>query len=498
MTSTLNRLLDSHDIRASSVPRDMLISGLTESSREVSPGDLFFARAGSSTDGHRFVGEALTRGAAAVVVEEADVHRSLERSVLVGSTSRALGVAAARWHDCPSREMSVVGVTGTDGKTTVTYLLEKIWNAASKASGLIGTTGARWGVQRYPISLTTPPALELQGLLSRMKRDRVDHVALEVSSIGLDQERVAGVAFDAAVFTNLSPEHLDVHGDMETYFRAKAKLFRDFEVPIAVVNVDDPWGRRLVYEGSTSTRWLTYSAKARAATIRVRHLQVEPSRMRATIDTPLGRIVLETSLIGRYNLANCLAALTVAYQESIDLDLVLQAIRDVRVPGRLEPVDLGSTAPTVFVDFAHTPASLAEVIAVLRRQTDESRGRLITVFGCGGDRDPSKRAAAGRIVSAGCDVTIATSDNPRSEDPEKILDDIESGIDARATEFHRAADRRLAIEQAIRLSTPDDIVLVVGKGHETTQQIGSRFLPFDDREVVLESWNALQGVGLVP
>jgi UDP-N-acetylmuramoyl-L-alanyl-D-glutamate--2,6-diaminopimelate ligase len=472
------------------------VTSLATDSREVVPGALFFALPGTRTDGRRFVAQALERGAVAVAASElVDAPAGVARLALP-SIQRALGEIAACFYDYPSRKLFLVGVTGTNGKTTVTHLLEAIWKRAGFRPGLIGTVQYRFGEQTWTAPFTTPPAVELQRLVAEMVKAGATHVAMEVSSHALSLERVFGCEWDAVVFTNMTRDHLDFHADMESYFAAKQKLFVEL-LPrsakndrFAVINRDDPYGRRLIE--ATRDRVVTFG-HGDDADVAPGEVERSLSGLRGEIRIRSERIGVSSTLIGEAHLENILAAAAVAWAQGLAAEAIAEGIAQCRgIPGRMERVDDGAPF-AVLVDYAHTPDALERAVRVLRGVAE---GRLIVVFGCGGDRDRGKRPLMGEATARIADIVIATSDNPRTEDPLKILHEIERGIvEAGLDPIQEAAvqredasgylvvpDRRRAIHLAIEIARPRDVVLIAGKGHETYQIVGAERHPFDDRE----------------
>jgi UDP-N-acetylmuramoyl-L-alanyl-D-glutamate--2,6-diaminopimelate ligase len=431
--------------------------------RAVAPGALFCCLRGSRADGHDLAPAALTAGAAALLVDHALPLDAPQ--LVVGDVRAALGPVAAAFWDHPSRHLTVAGVTGTAGKTTVTHLLAAVLSAAGRPCGVIGTlSGAR----------TTPEATELQALLAEHRRRGDAAVAIEVSSHGLDQGRVAATRFAVAVFTNLSPEHLDYHGTMEAYFAAKSRLFTPAFTPVAVVCRDDPWGRRLLggLEAAGRPAAVAYGL-ADAADVRL---------------TPAGASfrwrgqAVELALLGRFNVVNAVGAATAAAALGVDEATIAHGLAAAPpVPGRFEAVDAGQPF-TVVVDYSHKPDALDQALRSARELVAPG-GALAVVFGCGGDRDRAKRPVMGEVAARLADRVVVTSDNPRSEDPLAIIAEIRAGIPGDARGVDVEPDRRRAIEGALAAAGTGDVVLVAGKGHETTQVVGDRALPFDDREV---------------
>ncbi len=454
---------------------------LTQSSTEAVSGALFFAIKGTRVDGHQKVPEAVASGALGAVVESPETFAACHRGILVRSTREALGQAASRWHGEPSHHMKVVGITGTNGKTTLTYLLRGIWKALGWKTGIVGTVQTLIGEEVEPSPLTTPDALTLQSVLARMCDADVEAVAMEVSSIALDQKRVAGTQFEVAVFTCLTQDHLDYHETMERYFEAKRRLFADCNPKKTVFNVDDPTGQRLAAE-FTALRPCTYSLQESGADFVVLSREFSALGIQAEIGTPLGPLSLTTPLLGEHNLSNCLGALATVYQMGGDLQVAVASLAEnVGAPGRLERVS--TPGPHVFVDYAHTEDALRNVLTSVRNIRGSEPGKIFTVFGCGGDRDRSKRPKMGKVASELSDVVIVTSDNPRSEDPAGIIQEIIQGIPPGST-FTSEIDRRRGIERALESAVEGDFIVVAGKGHETYQIQGDTKHPFDDRQIV--------------
>ncbi len=466
------------------------IAAITHDSRRSVPGACFACIPGAVTDGHDHAPEAVERGAVALLVE-----RPLPIAVPqaeVASVRAALGPVAATFFDHPSAAMRVLGVTGTNGKTTTTYLLESIARRADDRVGVLGTVGARVAGETITTEHTTPEADDLQALLARMRDAGVATVAMEVSSHALHQHRVDGVEFAAVCFTNLSHEHLDYHGTLDEYFEAKARLFDRARTPAAAVNVDDPRGVELAERARVQSidTW-TYSLDARDADLGALDVTFGPSSTRATlVDRRKGvRVAVDLPLVGGFNLANALAAGATALAAGYQLATVAAGLGDpVVVPGRFERVDAGQPF-AVLVDYAHTPDALGRVLAAARPLAGHG-GRVLCVFGCGGDRDPAKRPLMGAAVAAGADVAVLTSDNPRSEDPQAIAAAVLPGL-AGAAEVRVVLDRRAAIAGALAEAAPGDVVVVAGKGHETGQTAGGRTVPFDDRIVARDELGAL-------
>jgi UDP-N-acetylmuramoyl-L-alanyl-D-glutamate--2,6-diaminopimelate ligase len=457
---------------------DPEIRGLTLDSRQVQPGDLFLAVPGARADGRAFMGGALARGAAAVVYEDDGVEpdRRVAGAIGIPDLRRQIGVIADRFYGSPSRRLKVVGVTGTNGKTTTTQLLAQALDRAGQRCGLIGTLGSGFPGNLDPSLHTTPDAVSVHRLLAGFAAAGARAVCMEVSSHALDQARVAGVAFDIAVFTNLTRDHLDYHGDMDAYAAAKARLFDFPHLEAAVINADDRFGRELIERSRSRLRVVGFGLEQGE----VRACRVQPSTDGLTIavTTPFGDTELKSPLLGRFNAANLLAVLAVLLVAGLPLAEAARVVAQARpVSGRMERFG-GDDRPLVVVDYAHTPDALDKVLAALREHT---RGKLVCVFGCGGDRDRGKRPLMGAIAERLADVVILTNDNPRHEDPQAILVEIAGGMRSTPTVV---PDRTQAIRAALREARAGDIVLVAGKGHEDYQQIGDRRLPYSDRETV--------------
>lgn len=471
------------------------ITSISYDSRTVQPGALFCALSGTRQDGARYISDALSRGAVAVLSGE--VIEGGFPLVVAVNPRRAMALAAAHFHHLPASRMTVVGVTGTNGKTTTAYLVEAMVKAAGRRSGLIGTVEQRFADQHRSSTHTTPESVELQALLAEMLQANVDIVAMEVSSHALIQHRVDGVRFRAAAFTQLTRDHLDYHSTMDAYFEAKASLFREHLAAhgTAIVNTADAWGRRLADELSAAGRTVWRFGDASAAELDVRDLSMSPAGFEGRLVTPMGECVVRSPLVGDFNVHNVLTAVGLALAAGVPLRAIVDALAICTgAPGRLEPVaDTGGRR--VFVDYAHTDDALARVIESLRRAVG-SQARIITVFGCGGDRDRGKRPLMGEAAGRGSDLIVITSDNPRTESPSAIIADVVPGVEraARARlSFSEAQngesgylsieDRADAIALAVAAARPGDVVLIAGKGHEDYQIVGNQKRRFDDREI---------------
>ena len=481
---------------------DRIIQGVSIDSRTVKPGDLFLACRGECTSGSEYIDDAINAGAVAVLIDS-ELRSPGGKSVPlipVGDLQHLAGFIVARFFGEPSAALRTIGVTGTNGKTSVAwYLAQLLSGMAGCKTGLIGTLGYGYPGRLRPGPHTTPDPVVLQGLLAGFRDDGADTVVMEVSSQGLDQGRVAGVSYFAAVFTNLSQDHLDYHGSMAAYAEAKKQLFHTPGLKYAVINLDDEFGARLaedlqgrmVFAGYRLVDdWEEDSGTFPVIQARITEDTLDSQRME--VRSTWGEGCVRFKLPGRYNAYNLLACLTTLCLLEVPFKQALQGLANVpQVPGRMEKFG-GGIQPMIIVDYAHTPDALAKVLSTLRKT---SRGRLICVFGCGGNRDVQKRAQMGAIAEAYADQIIVTNDNPRMEDPQRIIDDILDGITMRQ-KLSIEPDRRRAITSAIQSSVAGDIVLVAGKGHESTQDIAGNKLPFSDRQVVCSVLGSARGAPL--
>jgi UDP-N-acetylmuramoyl-L-alanyl-D-glutamate--2,6-diaminopimelate ligase len=485
-----------------------VVHSIAYDSRQVERDDVFVAIRGTRQDGSRFIGDALKRGAIVIIADEPLRNGdSPAVFVRVKDSRKALAKLSANYYHHPSDKLQVIGVTGTNGKTSTTLILENILKMAGHRSGVLGTLAYRWGDRVLRAPMTTPESLDLQRLFHEMQQDRVTHVVMEVSSHALSLGRVDGTRFRAAVFTNLSQDHLDYHTDMEDYFAVKSRLFTSHlrtreGVAAAVINRDDLYGARLI-EKTGGDVW-SYSACSRDASVWVKDARLSAAGIDVELSTPGGDLKVHSPLIGRLNLYNLLCASATALSLGIPAEAVAEGVAGLAsVDGRLQrvwvPLEAGYQ---VVVDYAHTPDAMEKSIGCLKEMTS---GRLIVVFGCGGDRDRKKRPLMGRVAADLADLVILTSDNPRSEVPERIIEDIESGLreagfpridlsggELQGRGFTVEVDRRTAIHRALSVAAPGDVIFIGGKGHETYQIIGKEVLPFDDRMVVREFFDARQ------
>ncbi len=464
---------------------DREITGIAYDSRRVMPGNMFVALRGQRADGHRYVEAAVDRGASVVVCEQEFGCSPRATRVRVADARQTMALAADWFFDHPSQKLRVVGVTGTNGKTTTALMCKAVMETAGLPAGLLGTVQYEIGERVIPAARTTPESVDVHDMMSQMLRCGCQGVSMEVSSHALAQHRVSGVDFDVAVFTNLTQDHLDYHQTMENYFEAKARLFAGLGAlrknGRAVVNADDGHGRRLVERLGGEHSVITYGV-TNAAAVRAVDLRISTDGTYFICQTPVGTMPISLPLIGRFNVYNSLAAISAGLAMGLDLGTIEKALGQIRpVPGRLEIVPVNEPF-RVCVDYAHTEDALRNVLVTVAELT---RGRLICVFGCGGDRDKGKRAPMGRVAGELADFSILTSDNPRTEDPRAILADIEAGLAAvPRSRYQVIEDRREAIERALDIARPGDTVLVAGKGHENYQEFAHTVVPFNDRQVV--------------
>lgn len=469
---------------------DREISSVYYDSRKVNDGSLFVAIKGLKSDGHNFLGEAVKKGAKAVVVENG-YQQSVIRDRLsettcisVRDSRKALALISANFYGHPSREMSVIGITGTNGKTTISYLINSILKVNGFKTGLIGTIDYRFDGEIIPSSHTTPESLDLQQFFKRIGDSGGKYCVMEVSSHSLELDRVYGTRFETGVFTNLTQDHLDFHGNLEKYFFAKARLFKEYGLKKAVINIDDPYGRRLIKD-IKSERILTYGIKE-DADVKADGINVSINGLKFIANTPIGKLNIESRLLGIHNIYNILASVSTAILEGLSGESIIKGIVLLdTVPGRLEGINEGQDF-TVLVDYAHTDDALKNVLNAAR---EIPHNKITVVFGCGGDRDRGKRPLMGKAAVEYSDFAIITSDNPRSEEPSKIIEEIEKGIKQWSAEgrYIKIPDRREAIEYAINNASKGDIVIIAGKGHEDYQIFRDKKIHFDDREVAREA-----------
>ena len=472
-----------------SLERD--VTGITYDSRRVTPGMLFVAIPGQKTDGHDFISTAVDRGATAIICENNGFVSQRATKIKVANAREALAWAAAAYYQHPSARLRVIGITGTNGKTTVGFMVKRILEAAGVNCGLIGTVRYEIGERVIPARRTTPEALEIQQMMAQMLRADCQACVLEVSSHALEQKRVCGVEFDVGIFTNLTQDHLDYHGTMENYFAAKTRLFTALAAGKkkagAVINIDDSFGARLSKETQIEAQ-MPYGLSP-AAKIRATQIRLGPEATEMVLETPQDRFPCRLPLIGRHNVYNALAAAGAGLVLKVGTQPIQSALGSLKpVPGRLESIARGQPFG-VFVDYAHTHDALRNVLTTLREITS---GRVLLTFGCGGNRDAGKRLKMGRVAAQLADLTLITSDNPRRELPESIAAAIEEGFRTVRRDGYRVElDRKRAIDEILRLAGPGDTVLIAGKGHETYQEFEDTVIPFDDRVYARETLGTL-------
>jgi UDP-N-acetylmuramoyl-L-alanyl-D-glutamate--2,6-diaminopimelate ligase len=472
-------------------PRDVAVTGITTDSRKVQKGWMFVATQGEHTDGHHFTQSAIEQGASCVVVSllhyETHLHGLLTpaycqhngtAALVVHDTRAAVAHLADRYHGSPARAMRMIGVTGTNGKTTVSTLLHSVIETAAAPAGLIGTVSYRIGDDERPASFTTPPAEELHALFAAMRDANCKHVVMEVSSHALALDRVRGVGFDLSVFTNLTQDHLDFHHSMAVYRDSKALLFGTLTRGIALLNTDDPYARDMRLLPKQRIR--SYGCKGRP-TFRMRDIEATHTGTALSIEYRGEEYRIRSALLGGFNAYNLAAAFAAGILLGFPPDIVLKGLKRLKcVPGRFERID-AEDGLTVIVDYSHTPDALTKALHTARELVGD--GRVICVFGCGGDRDQVKRPLMGAAAATLGDVVIITSDNPRTEDPHRIIEDIVRGI-PEDRKYEIKAERRGAIHHALRMGRPGDLVLIAGKGHENYQIVGTKRVHFDDRQIV--------------
>ena len=485
----LSDLANSLGVRIPPDYQDIEIKGVAYNSKEINKDYLFVAIEGHNSDGHNFIDEAISRGAEVIVYEHDHQLNADQKSkgiifIPFENTRIALSRISSKFYQDPSHKLKCIGVTGTNGKTTVTYLLESILRCVKKYTGVIGTVNYRFKGCQIPATNTTPSSLDLQRLLYQMKNEGIEYVIMEVSSHALDQGRTKDIEFKVAVFTNLTQDHLDYHKDLESYFKAKEKLFLESRTePIAVINRDDPYGRRLI--GELHKGVLTYGLE-QGVDIKAEDIRLGLRSSQFQVKTPHGEIKVKTHLLGLHNVYNILATIGAALSLGVNLEAILEGVNKLEfVPGRLQPVQCGQKFH-VFVDYAHTDDALKNVLSYLSniQQSLKLKGKIIIVFGCGGNRDRLKRPKMGAIASELADKCIITNDNPRNEDPDVIVRDIQKGITRDNCEV--VLDRKKAIKKALGLARDNDIVIIAGKGHENYQIFKGKTVHFDDVEIAIE------------
>ena len=485
MAKTVAQLFGGIDCTVLGNPDDE-VTGIAYRSDKVQPGNAFFCIVGLKSDGHSFAQDAIDHGAKVIVCERkvylADATDVTE--VVVSDTRKAMAQVAANYYDNPSQAFSLVGITGTNGKTTTTYLVEHIAKRCGKRTGVIGTVGIVVDGKKEHAEHTTPESPDLQATFAKMRDAHVDTVAMEVSSHALDLLRTWGTTFAVTAFTNLTQDHLDYHHTFEAYFEAKARLFSKEYPAKRVVSIDDKWGKELLRRCSAADENVISVGWDQTAQIHPVNVDYEPTHTSVELDVRGSRVKFDYPLVGRFNVSNVMTAFAIGMQLGFSQAGIIAALEEApQVPGRLERVSADHNGGvSVFVDYAHTPDALQKAMASIQNIT---KGRTIVVFGCGGDRDATKRSIMGRIA-LGADYAVVTSDNPRTEDPLAIINDIVSGMGEGTDHFEIEPDRRLAIAAAMKRAQPGDSILIAGKGHEDYQLVGDKVLSFDDRVVAAE------------
>lgn len=468
------------------------VAGIAYDSRRITPGMVFVALPGQNVDGHDFITTAIDRGAIAIICERNGILFPRATKIKVTDAREALARAATAFYRNPSSKLKVIGITGTNGKTTVAFMVKNMLEAAGINTGLMGTIHYEIGDRVIPAQRTTPESLEVQQMMAQMVQSNCQACVMEVSSHALDQKRVLGIDYDVAIFTNLTQDHLDYHGSMENYFAAKRKLFTALgqgpKKGAAVVNIDDTYGARLASESKVEVT-LTYGVEE-PARLRATHIELSKSGSRFVVEAPDRKFSVKLPLIGRHNIYNALAAIGAGIAMKLPLPTLQSALNNLPpVPGRLQFINAGQPFG-VYVDYAHTDDAMRNVLTTLRELT---AGRLLLTFGCGGSRDTGKRAKMGKVAAELADYTIITSDNPRKETPEKIAAQIEAGYrSVRPDHYLLELDRRRAIHQLMAQAAAGDTVLIAGKGHETYQEFEDTVVPFDDR---IHAREALENLG---
>ncbi|MCJ7507556.1 MAG: UDP-N-acetylmuramoyl-L-alanyl-D-glutamate--2,6-diaminopimelate ligase [candidate division Zixibacteria bacterium] len=481
MSISLKKLIEGMNIEKTYGDTHIDINKIEYNSTKIEHNDLFVAIRGFQTDGHSFINDAIKNGAICVVAEK-DQNYSVRAEILVKDSRMALAFLSDKFYDSPSSKLKVIGITGTNGKTTVSYLLKSILETKERKIGLVGTIAHHIGDQQVPALNTTPESLDLQRMFYQMLEQGIKYVVMEVSSHSLALKRVEKIDFDVAVFTNLTQDHLDFHKDMESYKKTKGKLFEMLVKPEdrAVINLDDPnW--EYFFEKAEVPK-VTYSLRNKEADVFVEKMSHDLKGLKINFSTPLGQFEARLNLIGEQNVYNALAAIASSIVLGFGLENIKSGLEKAKVvPGRLEKVNLGQPFD-ILIDYAHTPDALERVLVTAKQLTS---GKLIALFGCGGDRDKTKRPIMGKLATRIADYVIVTSDNPRTENPSSIIDDIFKGINSK-NNIKRIEDRKEAIKKAMDLAQPKDILVIAGKGHEDYQIIGTKRFHFSDKETVKE------------
>lgn len=457
------------------------IKNIAYNSKNVSPGSLFICVTGFKVDGHTYINEAISKGAVAILVEK-DVEAKGVTVIKVKDTRRTMPYVASNFYGNPTQKLKLIGITGTNGKTTTTYLINSILEHAKKHASILGTISIKIGKEEIASSRTTPESLDLQQLFREMLDRGMEYTVMEVSSHALDLGRVDGCSFQVGIFTNLTQDHMDYHKNFENYREAKKKLF--YKTSRAnIINIDDNHGRIIAEEiKDLKTPLITYGIDNKAD-ITAKNIAIDARGIKFTLVTPKYSIDIQNRIPGRFSVYNCLAAASLAYVEGIDKEIIKEGLYNIdNVPGRSEVVDIDKSY-TVVIDYAHSPDSVENILKSIRQY---AKGKIITVFGCGGDRDKEKRPLMGEAAGKLSDFCVITSDNPRSEEPMSIINQVEEGIRNTDCNYICIENRRDAIKYALSIAKPDDVVLLAGKGHETYQVLKDGTIPFDEKEIVRE------------
>jgi len=462
---------------------DQEITGIAFHSKEVKAGYIFVCIAGMKTDGHIYINEAVKRGARAIVVEKWQDLPNGVSQVAVANTRIALAGLSRIFFNDPTSKLKLIGVTGTNGKTTTTMFIESIFTAAGLTTGILGTIEYKTKNKQLPVERTTPESYDLQSMFSQMVKSGVEVAAMEVSSHAVDLHRIDGCKFDALVFTNLSQDHLDYHGSLQNYFEAKQKLFLDYagEECAFIININDIYGKIIADIPNPKKILFGFNESAQ---VKAQAIRLGNRESRFTLELDSGSIEIDLKLLGLFNIYNALAAVSVGLSFGLSLEVIKNGLEAVEnVPGRFESID-GGQKFSVIVDYAHTPDGLEKALVAAREIT---KGKLIVVFGCGGDRDRKKRPLMGKVAGTLSDYSIITSDNPRSEQPSAIIAEIERGLKKVTSDYCINIDRREAIYKAIAIAQENDCIVLAGKGHETYQEFKDQTIPFDDRTIAKEA-----------
>ncbi|WP_040329410.1 UDP-N-acetylmuramoyl-L-alanyl-D-glutamate--2,6-diaminopimelate ligase [Clostridium ihumii] len=474
----ISKLLNNIEFKILKGDENCCIKNIQYDSRKISKDDMFFCIEGFNVDGHKYIDSAINNGALAIVVQkDIDIKNENVIVIKVEDTRKALAVAASNYYDNPSEKLKIIGITGTNGKTTSTFMMKSILEKCGYKVGLIGTIANYIGAEKLKSERTTPESLELQAIFNKMVKNDVTHCIMEVSSHSLELDRVYNVNFSEGIFTNLTQDHLDFHKTFENYFNAKLKLFKKSNT--SIVNIDDKYGKTVVEKLGNEV--LTYSIDENS-TFKAENLRLHSRGMEFTVNINGKDEKIELSVPGKYNVYNALGSIIAALEEGATVENIREGLKNIQVPGRCEIVTLNhNLGYDVIVDYAHTPDGLENVLKSVR---ELAKGRLISVFGCGGDRDKTKRPIMGKIGSELSDIAILTSDNPRSEEPLQIIDDVKAGI--KKDNYIIIENRRDAIKHAMKIANENDIIVVAGKGHEDYQVLKDKTIHFDEREVIEE------------